>query len=173
MPTLTNADPSSPILYSASTSKKREFNQTPGWPAEARYNAAGRSRATAVSIDPSSDGQKLNESADFVELNKSNIRSMRAPRRLCHRSSDRFLIHFLVFDGSPQTFDEDVVAPGALAVHADGDIVPDKHAGKRQAGELVALVGVEDLRLAVFGQGFLQRLDAHPLDQCGASVLAI
>jgi hypothetical protein len=133
MPKLTNADPSSPILYSASTSKKREFNQTPGWLAEARYNAAGRSRATAVSIDPSSDRQKLNESADFVELNKSNIRSMRAPRRLCHRSSDRFLIHFLVFDGSPQVLDEDVVAPGALALHADSNMDGSKNLRKLAA----------------------------------------
>jgi len=80
MPTLTNADPSSPTLCSASTSKKREFNQTPEWPAQDRYNAAGRSRAMAVSIDPSSDRQKLNESADFVELNKSIPRLIEEPR---------------------------------------------------------------------------------------------
>jgi len=42
-----------------------------------------------------------------------------------------------------------------FAVHADGDVVPDQHAGERQAGELAPLVGVEDLRFAVFGQVWL------------------
>ena len=42
-----------------------------------------------------------------------------------------------------------------FAVRADGDVVPDQHAGERQAGELAPLVGVEDLRFAVFGQVWL------------------
>jgi hypothetical protein len=56
-------------------------------------------------------------------------------------------IHLLVFDASPQTLDEHVVPPGAFAVHADGDPVPDQRAGECSAGELTALVGVEDIRL--------------------------
>src|SRR3979411_814952 len=70
-------------------------------------------------------------------------------------------IHLLVFDAAPPPFDEDVVAPGAFAVHADGDAVAGENAGECRAGELRALVGVEYLRLAVTGQGILQGLDAE------------
>src|SRR6266702_708690 len=60
-------------------------------------------------------------------------------------------IDLLVFDRAPQPFDKEVVAPGALAVHADGDGVLDQHAGEGRAGELAALIGVEDIRRAVLG----------------------
>jgi hypothetical protein len=42
---------------------------------------------------------------------------------------------------------EHVVAPGALAVHADGDAARLQNVEELGAGELAALVGVEDLRL--------------------------
>src|SRR6516162_9284773 len=58
-------------------------------------------------------------------------------------------IHLLVFDASPQTLDEHVVAPSALAIHADRYSPVGKRAGERRAGELAALIGVEDFRLAV------------------------
>src|SRR5213076_3296220 len=70
-------------------------------------------------------------------------------------------IHLLVFDAAPQPLDEDVVAPSALAVHADGDGVLDQHASEGRAGELAALIRVEDVRLAVMCQSILQRLDAE------------
>jgi hypothetical protein len=35
----------------------------------------------------------------------------------------------------------------------------DQHAGERRAGELAALIGVEDLRLAMAGERVLKRLD--------------
>src|SRR5271168_3834509 len=60
-------------------------------------------------------------------------------------------IDLLVFDRSPEPLDEDVVAPGALAVHADPDAVVGQKAGEGCAGKLAALVGVENLRLAVPG----------------------
>jgi hypothetical protein len=60
-----------------------------------------------------------------------------------------FEIDLLVFDAAPQPRDEDVVPPGALAVHADGDPIFDQHASECRAGELAALIRVEDLRLAV------------------------
>ena len=44
---------------------------------------------------------------------------------------------------APQPLDEDVVPPGALAVHADGDAVLDQHAGEFRAGELAAIVSAE------------------------------
>src|SRR5215217_7396216 len=68
-------------------------------------------------------------------------------------------VDLLVLDRSPQPLDEDVVAPSALAVHADGDLVPGQHTGEGLAGELAALIGVEDLRPAVTGERFFQRLD--------------
>ena len=58
-------------------------------------------------------------------------------------------IDLLVLDRSPDPLDEDVVAPGALAVHADRDLVLRSAAGEGLAGELAALIGVEDLRLSV------------------------
>ncbi len=70
-------------------------------------------------------------------------------------------IDLLVFDRAPQPFDKDVVAPGALAVHADSDGVLDQRAGEGRAGELAALIGVEDIRRAVACQGLFQRLDAE------------
>src|SRR3954466_7057699 len=70
-------------------------------------------------------------------------------------------VDLLVLDRSPEPLDEDVVAPGTLAVHADGDPVPGQHTGEGPAGELAALIGVEDLRPAVAGQRLFQRLDAE------------
>src|SRR3982751_3954970 len=70
-------------------------------------------------------------------------------------------VDLLVLDRSPEPLDEDVVAPGTLAVHADGDSVPGQHAGEGLAGELAALIGVEDLRPAGAGRGLFQRPDAE------------
>ena len=71
-------------------------------------------------------------------------------------------IDLLVLDRPPEPLDEDVVAPGTLAVHADGDAGLVQHAGEVVAGEPRALIGVEDLGPAMAGDGFLQRLDAEP-----------
>ena len=58
-------------------------------------------------------------------------------------------VDLLVFEAAPQPLDEDVVHAPALAVHADGDPVPLEGAGEVVAGELAALVGIEDLRPAM------------------------
>src|SRR3982074_3100174 len=70
-------------------------------------------------------------------------------------------IDLLVLDRLPEPLDEDVVTPAAFTVHADLDAVILEHLGKLGAGELAALVGVEDLGCAVAGKGFFQRLDAE------------
>src|SRR3954452_24026548 len=70
-------------------------------------------------------------------------------------------VDLLALDRSPEPLDEDVVAPGTLAVHADGDPVLGQRPGEGPAGELAALVGVEDLRPAVADQSLFQRLDAE------------
>src|SRR5260370_3643828 len=70
-------------------------------------------------------------------------------------------IDFFVLDGSPEALDEDIVSPRALAVYADRDAVVDQHAGEIGTGELAALIGVEDLRAAVFCNGLLDSIDAE------------
>src|ERR1700730_15312451 len=70
-------------------------------------------------------------------------------------------IHLLVLDAAPQAFDEHVVPPSPLAVHADRNAIVGEHAGECRARELRALVRVEDVRLAVSSQSILQRLDAE------------
>ena len=52
----------------------------------------------------------------------------------------------LVFDAAPEPFHEDVVMVAALAVHADPDAMLFENACEGLAGELDALIGVEDLR---------------------------
>ena len=61
----------------------------------------------------------------------------------------RMQIDVLVLDATPQPLDEDVIDPTALAVHADLDAVVGQHLGEVGAGELAALVGIEDLRRTV------------------------
>jgi len=58
-------------------------------------------------------------------------------------------IDLLVLHAVPQPLDEDVVTPAALAVHVDADIVLQEQGNEVGAGELAALVGVEDLGYAV------------------------
>ncbi len=70
-------------------------------------------------------------------------------------------VDLFVFDGPPQPLDEDVVAPCALAVHGDGDFGVLQHLDEVDGGELAALVGVEDVGLAVPGQRLFDGLDAE------------
>src|SRR6516165_8695100 len=70
-------------------------------------------------------------------------------------------IHFLVFDGSPQTLNKHVVSPSALAIHADRYSSISKNTGERRAGELAALIGVEDFRLAVTSQSIFKCRNAE------------
>src|SRR3954468_1850979 len=69
-------------------------------------------------------------------------------------------VDLLVLDRSPEPLDEDIVAPSALAVHADPDPITGQYPGEDFAGELATLIGIEDLRPAVAGQGLFQCLDA-------------
>src|SRR5450756_2308206 len=70
-------------------------------------------------------------------------------------------INLLVFNAAPQPFDEHVVPPCSLAVHADGDLVFDQHASECRAGELAALIRVEDLRLPMASESVLNGLEAE------------
>src|SRR5437763_12123077 len=64
-------------------------------------------------------------------------------------------IYLLVFDAAPQPLDEHVVPPCSFAIHADRDAVAGERAGEGRAGELRALVGIEDFGLAVTSEGVL------------------
>ena len=70
-------------------------------------------------------------------------------------------VNLLVFDRAPEALDDDIVPPRLPAVHADGDLLTQQYAGEGQRRELAALIRIENLRLAVARQGFLQRLDAE------------
>lgn len=61
-------------------------------------------------------------------------------------------VDLLIFDRSPEPLDEDVVAPGALAIHRDGDFGFLQHCRDVHRGELRSLVRVEDIGLAITGK---------------------
>ena len=58
----------------------------------------------------------------------------------------------LVFGPPPQPLDEDVVHAAAPAIHGDRNLRRLEQTGEVKAGELAALVGVEDLRFSISGQ---------------------
>ncbi len=94
--------------------------------------------------------------AAVVEI---EVPGQRLPR--CGNGFVAMQINLFILHGFPQPFDEDVVAPAALAIHADPDAVLLKHADESRAGELTALIGVHDFRRTVLQKGFLQRLDTR------------
>lgn len=60
-------------------------------------------------------------------------------------------INLFVFDASPETLDEDVVAPGTLAVHADVDVGVFERLGEVDGREPRSLIsGLPNLRIASF-----------------------
>ena len=61
---------------------------------------------------------------------------------------------------APQPLDEDVVHATAPAVHRDSDTGRPQAPGEGEAGELAALIGIENLRLAMASQRLIERLDA-------------
>src|SRR5215813_13954173 len=70
-------------------------------------------------------------------------------------------IHLLVFDASPQTLNKHVISPSPLAIHADRYFPVGKDTGERGAGELAALICVEDVRLPVTRQRIFKRRNAE------------
>jgi hypothetical protein len=65
-------------------------------------------------------------------------------------------LNAFVFQRSPQTLDKRLVHPANLTIRSDLDIGIEKLINKVWACELAALVNVEDVRRAVFGNGLLQ-----------------
>src|SRR5208337_2497414 len=73
----------------------------------------------------------------------------------------RLKIDSFVFQGTPESFDENVVLEAPLAVHADPDVPGLEDRGELLTGKLATLVGVEYLRGSVFEQSFFQCLDTE------------
>src|SRR4051794_22819957 len=70
-------------------------------------------------------------------------------------------IDLFIFDRAPEPFDEHVVAPAPGTVHSDRDLPAAQHVQELGAGELAALIGVEDLRRAEARERLLERGDAE------------
>src|SRR5580704_2854143 len=70
---------------------------------------------------------------------------------------DPFVLH-----SPPQALDEDVVVAAPASVRADRDPMIRQHLGELIAGELRALISIEDGGLAEPGEGLAQRLDTEP-----------
>src|SRR5205823_11702186 len=62
----------------------------------------------------------------------------------------RVQVNVFIFDRLPQPLDKHVVAPAALAIHADVDGLALQHADELTAGELAALIGIHDLGHTIF-----------------------
>src|SRR5689334_22236373 len=75
-------------------------------------------------------------------------------------------VDLLVFHRSPKPLDEYIVPPSALTVHADCDLVVQQKTRERLAGELAALIRIEDVGLAVSRQRLFHRLDTEIRLQC-------
>ena len=70
-------------------------------------------------------------------------------------------VNRLVLERAPQSLNEDVVHAPAAPVHGDRDPGLLEATGDLEAGELAALVGVEDLRPAGGVERLIQGLDAE------------
>lgn len=64
-----------------------------------------------------------------------------------------------LFEGSPPPFDEDIVEVTATPIHGSFDIGLGQGRDPGRTRELRSLIRIHDLRLAVFCNSFLQRLD--------------
>jgi len=71
-------------------------------------------------------------------------------------------IDFLVLDGPPESFNEDIVKEPAAAVHTDPNLGFLQKSSKSITCELASLIRIEDLQLRD-PEGILQRLDTKLL----------
>ena len=98
-------------------------------------------------------------------MTDAGARRCKTPARrqgLCLRHRGISLeIVLLLFQAPPQPFDENIVQIPALAVHADQDTPVRQFAHKHGAGELHALVCIENFRLTVPLHRLCLRLDAE------------
>ena len=75
-------------------------------------------------------------------------------------------IDFLIFETPPQPLDKDIVPPPPGSIHADLNSMSLQKPGEFLAGELTALIRVEDLWGAIAGEGLLHRVHTEIRGQC-------
>src|SRR5665811_422533 len=73
----------------------------------------------------------------------------------------------LVFEAFPESFYKHVIPPTPFSIHADLDAVVRQESRELLAGELAALIGVEDGRGAMLSDRLLHRLQAEAGGQRG------
>ncbi len=83
-----------------------------------------------------------------------------AIRRLAGNTSP-LQIHALMLEAAPEPFDKNIVQRSTPSIHANRNACALEHARERSAGELGALIAVEDLRLPVQSQRIFQAIDAE------------
>ena len=102
-------------------------------------------------------------------MGPSGIVKLEVPPESSSGFRDRFVgsqVHLLVLDALPQPFDEHIILPASLPVHADLDPIGFQQAGEGVTCELASLICVEYLRRAVASQGFFERLHAEACVHC-------
>lgn len=67
----------------------------------------------------------------------------------------------LVFEAAPQPLDEDVVHPAPASVHGNTDADVLQRRRESESGELAALIGIEDVGLAVAGDSLFKSGDVE------------
>jgi hypothetical protein len=72
-----------------------------------------------------------------------------------------FQVNLLVFDAAPESLHKHVVAPATFAVHADLNAALFECVRERLAGELAALVGIENHRRSIPGDRLVKRLQTE------------
>src|ERR1700751_3479677 len=117
-------------------------------------------RLTEVSLVRCSPAERLMRTSQIIPVKK------RAKAALLFDAVGRWTqVDPFVLHGPPQALDEDVVVAAPASVHADLDPAIPRHLGELVAGELRALIGIEDVGLAEPGEGLAQRLDTEPRRQ--------
>src|SRR6202043_2144678 len=114
-------------------------------------------RLAEVSLIRCSPAERLMRTSQIIpvkELAKAALLFDAVGRRA---QVDPFVLH-----GPPQALDEDVVVAASASIHADLDSVIRQHLGELIAGELRALISIEDAGLAKPGESLAQCLDAEP-----------
>ena len=72
----------------------------------------------------------------------------------------RFDVYVIVLDSSPQPLDHHIVKSPPFAIHAYFHFVISEDLGESIAGELAALISIEDLGSGLLSQSILETIDA-------------
>src|SRR5690606_20853479 len=72
----------------------------------------------------------------------------------------RMQVYVVLFYGSPEPFNKNVVSSTTLAVHTDFDLLLLQVLSPKRACELTALVRIDDLRLPISSYSLLQDIEA-------------